>query len=282
MRDAVIVDAVRTPVGKRDGALSRMHAVAVSAHVLGAWPSAPDWTRAWSTTSSGGCVGTLGMQAGCIARSAVLAAGWPEHVPGVTVDRQCGSSQQAVHQAAAGVISGQYDIAVAGGVEMMSVIPPLGAAARAGDYGPIYGPGAGPVQHRPVRPGPRRPDDRRRIRDHPHRDGPARPRLARPRRCRDRRRPVHRTDRPPIEVAGPGDSTRIFDTDEASAAGAPSRNSPRCRHPLPKAGTSPRATRRRSPTDRPPCWSPPATSPAHTGGALWPGYIPRSSPVPTR
>ncbi|PSR68851.1 acetyl-CoA C-acyltransferase [Nocardia sp. MDA0666] len=138
MRDAVIVDAVRTPVGKRNGALSTMHAVDLSAHVLGALAERVGLDHAIVDDVIWGCVGTLGMQAGCIARSAVLAAGWPEHVPGVTVDRQCGSSQQAVHQAAAGVISGQYDVAIAGGVEMMSVVP-LGAAARSGDFGPIHG-----------------------------------------------------------------------------------------------------------------------------------------------
>ncbi|MDV8009808.1 MULTISPECIES: acetyl-CoA C-acyltransferase [Rhodococcus] len=139
MRDAVIVDAVRTPVGKRGGGLSTTHAVNLSAHVLRTLAERTGLDPAIVDDVIWGCVGTLGMQAGCIARSAVLGAGWPEHVPGVTVDRQCGSSQQAVHQAAAGVISGQYDVAVAGGVEMMSVIP-LGAAARAGDYGPMHGP----------------------------------------------------------------------------------------------------------------------------------------------
>lgn len=134
MRDAVIVDAVRTPIGKRGGGLSTTHAVNLSAHVLRTLAVRTGLDPAIVDDVIWGCVGTLGMQAGCIARSAVLGAGWPEHVPGVTVDRQCGSSQQAVHQAAAGVISGQYDVAVAGGVEMMSVIP-LGAAARAGDYG---------------------------------------------------------------------------------------------------------------------------------------------------
>ncbi|MEE2058807.1 thiolase family protein [Rhodococcus artemisiae] len=139
MRDAVIVDAVRTPVGKRNGALSGMHAVTLSAHVLNSLAERTALDPALVDDVIWGCVGTLGMQAGCIGRSAVLAAGWPEHVPGVTVDRQCGSSQQAVHQAAAGVMSGQYDVAIAGGVEMMSVVP-LGAAARAGDYGPMHGP----------------------------------------------------------------------------------------------------------------------------------------------
>ncbi|MFC0453197.1 thiolase family protein [Rhodococcus jostii] len=139
MRDAVIVDAVRTAVGKRGGALSRMHAASLSAHVLGALADRLRLDPGLVDDVVWGCVGTLGMQSGCIARSSVLAAGWPEHVPGVTVDRQCGSSQQAVHQAAAGVISGQYDVAVAGGVEMMSAVP-LGSARVAGDFGEPHGP----------------------------------------------------------------------------------------------------------------------------------------------
>ncbi|CAM3638199.1 thiolase family protein [Tsukamurella ocularis] len=139
MRDAVIVDAVRTPVGRRNGALSKSHAASVSAHVLNALVDRTGLDPGAVDDVIWGCVETLGMQSQCIARSAVLSAGWPEHVPGVTVDRQCGSSQQAVHQAAAGVISGQYDIAVAGGVELMSAVP-IGTAARVGDFGEAYAP----------------------------------------------------------------------------------------------------------------------------------------------
>ncbi|HEY5856494.1 MAG TPA: acetyl-CoA C-acetyltransferase, partial [Aldersonia sp.] len=100
-RDAVIVDAVRTAVGKRNGSLSQLHSATLSAHVLNALASRVGLDPADVDDVVWGCVGTLGMQSGCIARAAVLAAGWPEHVPGVTIDRQCGSSQQAVHQAAA-------------------------------------------------------------------------------------------------------------------------------------------------------------------------------------
>jgi acetyl-CoA acyltransferase len=114
MRDAVIVDAVRTPVGKRNGALSQVHAASLSAHVLRSLAERTGLDPAEVDDVVWGCVNTLGMQSGCVARAAVLAAGWPESVPGVTVDRQCGSSQHAFHQAAAGVVSGQYDIAVAG------------------------------------------------------------------------------------------------------------------------------------------------------------------------
>jgi acetyl-CoA acyltransferase len=124
MRDAVIVAAVRTPVGKRNGVLSGVHPVDLSAHVLNALaeragledPAEVD-DVIW------GCVSQVGEQTFDIARNAVLAAGWPQSVPGVTVDRQCGSSQQSVHFAAAGLVSGQYDLVVAGGVESMSRVP---------------------------------------------------------------------------------------------------------------------------------------------------------------
>ena len=121
-RDVVIVDAVRTPVGRRHGALSQWHAVDLSAVVLKALVDRNDIDPVWVGDVIRGCVGQVGMQSANIARMAVLAAGWPESVPGTTVDRQCGSSQQAVHFAAAGIASGQYDIAVAGGVELMSAV----------------------------------------------------------------------------------------------------------------------------------------------------------------
>jgi acetyl-CoA acyltransferase len=123
MRDAVIVDAVRTPVGKKKGALSGVHPVDLSAHVLQALVERTGVDPAIVDDVIWGCVSQIGEQTLNVGRNAVLAAGWPETVTGTTVDRQCGSSQQAVHFAAAGVISGQYDIAVAGGVETMSRIP---------------------------------------------------------------------------------------------------------------------------------------------------------------
>ncbi|WP_181789468.1 thiolase family protein [Streptomyces phytophilus] len=131
MRDAVIVDAVRTPIGKRDGALAGIHPADLSAHVLTALADRNDFAPGDVDDVVWGCVGQAGDQTGDIARTAVLAAGWPDSVPGVTVDRRCGSSQQALHFAAAGVIAGQYDLVVAGGVESMSRVP-LGAAAQGG------------------------------------------------------------------------------------------------------------------------------------------------------
>ena len=152
MRDAVIVDAVRTPTGKRNGGLSGVHSADLSAHVLRALVERTGLDPAVVDDVVWGCVSQVGEQTFDIARTAVLSAGWPESVPGTTVDRQCGSSQQAVHFAAAGVLSGQYDVAVAGGVEVMSRTPmgstftasPLGAdyVARYGADFPNQGEGA--------------------------------------------------------------------------------------------------------------------------------------------
>ena len=131
MRDAVIVAAVRTPVGKRNGGLSGVHPADLSALVLAALAERTGLDPAVVDDVIWGCVSQVGEQTFDIARSAILGAGWPESVPGVTVDRQCGSSQQAVHFAAAGVISGQYDVAVAGGVESMSRVP-MGSSLAGG------------------------------------------------------------------------------------------------------------------------------------------------------
>ncbi|MEV0093819.1 thiolase family protein [Streptomyces sp. NPDC050738] len=139
MRDAVIVDAVRTPVGRRNGALSGIHPADLSAHVLKSLATRTGLDPALVDDVIWGCVSQIGEQTACIGRYSVLAAGWPESVPGVTVDRQCGSSQQAVHFAAAGVVSGQYDVAVAGGVESMSRVP-MGSTFADGAFGRPYGP----------------------------------------------------------------------------------------------------------------------------------------------
>jgi acetyl-CoA acyltransferase len=127
MRDAVIVEAVRTPVGKRGGDLAGVHPGDLAAHILIALAARSGIDPAIVDDVVFGCVGQVGEQALDIARTAVITAGWPESIPGVTVDRQCGSSQQAVHFAAAGVIAGHYDVAVAGGVESMSRVP-MGSA----------------------------------------------------------------------------------------------------------------------------------------------------------
>ena len=137
MRDAVIVEAVRTPVGKRNGGLAGLHSADISAHVLQALASRSGIDPVLVDDVIWGCVMQIGEQTFDIARTAVLSAGWPESVPGTTVDRQCGSSQQSVHFAAAGVISGQYDLAVAGGVEMMSRTP-MGSSFTASPLGENY------------------------------------------------------------------------------------------------------------------------------------------------
>ncbi|TQN40993.1 acetyl-CoA acyltransferase [Blastococcus colisei] len=123
MRDAVIVEAVRTPVGKRNGGLAGIHPTDLSAHVLESLVSRAGVDPVHVDDVVWGCVSQVGEQTYDIARNAVLAAGWPESVPGTTVDRQCGSSQQAVHFAAAGLVAGHYDVVVAGGVESMSRVP---------------------------------------------------------------------------------------------------------------------------------------------------------------
>jgi acetyl-CoA acyltransferase len=137
VRDAVIVEAVRTPVGKRNGGLSGIHSADISAHVLEALVSRSGVDPALVDDVIWGCVMQVGEQTFDIARTAALSAGFPESVPGTTVDRQCGSSQQAVHFAAAGVISGQYDLAIAGGVEQMSRTP-MGSTFTASPLGEKY------------------------------------------------------------------------------------------------------------------------------------------------
>ncbi|HEX3389174.1 MAG TPA: acetyl-CoA C-acyltransferase [Streptosporangiaceae bacterium] len=139
MRDAVIVEAVRAPVGKRNGGLSGVHPVSLSAHVLKALAGRSGIDPAVVDDVVWGCVSQVGEQTFDIGRNAVLAAGWPETVTGVTVDRQCGSSQQSVHFAAAGLIAGQYDVVVAGGVESMSRVPMGSSMAQgANPMGPEF------------------------------------------------------------------------------------------------------------------------------------------------
>lgn len=132
MAEAYIIDAVRTPVGKRGGALSEYHSADLGALVLKALMERTGIDPAAVDDVIFGCTDTIGPQAGDIARTAWLAAGLPEEVPGVTIDRQCGSSQQAVHFAAQAVMSGTQDLVVAGGVQNMSTVP-IGSARVLGE-----------------------------------------------------------------------------------------------------------------------------------------------------
>jgi acetyl-CoA acyltransferase len=136
VREAVIVEAVRTAVGKRNGGLSTVHPADLSALVLTALAERTGIDPAVVDDVVWGCVSQVGDQSSNIGRYAVLAAGWPESIPGTTVNRACGSSQQALDFAAQAVMSGQQDVVVAGGVEVMSRVP-LGSARATGmPYGP--------------------------------------------------------------------------------------------------------------------------------------------------
>jgi len=135
MAEAFIVDAVRTPVGKRKGGLAAVHPADLGAHVLRALVERTGIDAGIVEDVVFGCVDTIGPQAGDIARTCWLAAGLPDHVPGVTVDRQCGSSQQAVHFAAQAVMSGTADVVVAGGVQNMTQIPIAAAMTSAASLG---------------------------------------------------------------------------------------------------------------------------------------------------
>ncbi|MBZ5532719.1 MAG: thiolase family protein [Acidobacteriia bacterium] len=136
VREAVIVDAVRTPLGRRDGMLKGWHPVDLLAHTLSGLVQRNKLDPALVDDVIAGCVMQVGEQAANIARNAVLAAGFPESVPATTVDRQCGSSQQAVHFAAQGVIAGSYDVAIACGVESMTRVP-MGSSAASGPGKPF-------------------------------------------------------------------------------------------------------------------------------------------------
>src|SRR2546425_4349153 len=135
MPEAYIIDAVRSPVGRRNGGLAQIHPADLGAHAIGALMQNVDVDPAAVEDVVFGCVDTIGPQAGDIARTAWLVAGMPDDVPGTTVDRQCGSSQQAVHFAAQGVMSGTQDVVVAGGVQNMSAIPISSAMTAAEPLG---------------------------------------------------------------------------------------------------------------------------------------------------
>ncbi|MFF8164298.1 acetyl-CoA C-acetyltransferase [Streptomyces rimosus] len=144
MAEAYIIDALRTPVGRRGGSLAAAHPADLGAHVLKALMARTGVDPAAVDDVVFGCLDAVGPQAGDIARTSWLAAGLPEEVPGVTVDRQCGSSQQAVHFAAQGVLSGTQDLVVAGGTQNMSMVPIAFASRRAAEpLGLTEGPFAG-------------------------------------------------------------------------------------------------------------------------------------------
>ena len=139
---AVIVDAVRTPLGRRNGKLKDWHPVDLAGETLKALQERTGIDPGIVDDVIMGCVMQVGEQAVNVGRNAVLAAGWPEHVPGTTIDRQCGSSQQAAHFAAQGVIAGAYDIVVAAGVEVMTRVP-MGSSMADGKFGFPFGPAVG-------------------------------------------------------------------------------------------------------------------------------------------
>ncbi|MDQ6837400.1 MAG: thiolase family protein [Actinomycetota bacterium] len=147
MINAVIVDAVRTPGGKRNGKLSGWHPVDLAAETLRALVERNDLDPAEVEDVIMGCVMQVGAQGINIGRNAALAAGFPESVPGTTIDRQCGSSQQSVHFAAQGVAAGAYDVVIAAGVEVMSLVP-MGASIGSG-LGYPFGPQVG-LRYQPV------------------------------------------------------------------------------------------------------------------------------------
>src|ERR1700704_2826542 len=139
MATAVIVDAVRTPLGRRNGKLKDWHPVDLAAHVLKALVDRNDLDPQLVEDVIMGCVMQVGEQGINIARNAALAAGFPENTVGTTIDRQCGSSQQAAHFAAQGVMAGAYDVVIAAGVENMTRVP-MGASIVDGKYGFPFGP----------------------------------------------------------------------------------------------------------------------------------------------
>ncbi len=148
MQTAVIVDAIRTPLGRRNGKLKDWHPVDLVAETMQALVGRTGIDPAIIDDVIMGCVMQVGEQAFNVGRNAVLAAGWPESIPGTTIDRQCGSSQQAAHFAAQGVIAGAYDVVVAAGVEVMTRVP-MGAPMADGAFGFPFGPAVG-ARYAPV------------------------------------------------------------------------------------------------------------------------------------
>ena len=203
MPTAVIVDAIRTPLGKRNGRLKDWHPVDLAAETLKALVDRTGIDPALVDDVVMGCVMQVGEQAVNIARNAVLAAGWPETVPGTTVDRQCGSSQQAAHFAAQGVIAGAYDVVVAAGVEVMTRVP-MGASMADGKYGFPFGPKVGAryaAGRRPRAPGHLGRDDRRQV-------GRSAARRSTPSACARSSSPPAATRRGPLRARDPPGARR--------------------------------------------------------------------------
>ena len=182
MREVVIVEAVRTPLGRgnqKNGDLRDVHPLKLAAHVLREVVGRPGVDPALVEDVVMGCVSQVGEQSINVARQAVLLAGFPIEVPATTVDRQCGSSQQAVHFAANLIQSGVCDVTIAAGVESMSRVP-MGSTRAAGPGDAV--PARAARALRPRQPGPRRRDDRRAVGHHPRRGRRLRHRVAPPRR----------------------------------------------------------------------------------------------------
>ncbi len=225
MAEAYIVDAVRSPVGRRGGGLSQVHPADLGAHSLRALVDRTGIDPAAVEDVVFGNVDSIGGQAGDIARTCWLAAGLPEHVPGTTVDRQCGSAQQAIHFAAQAVLSGTMDVVVAGGVQQMSQIPISSAMLVGQQYGfddPFSGSEGwvaryGTQEVSQFRVGR---DDRREVGHLPRGHGGVRGRVARAGHPRPRRGPLRRRDRPRSATVRP---TR----DRASRTGTRSARCPR-------------------------------------------------------
>ncbi len=273
MNDAVIVDAVRTPVGKRNGGLSGVHPVDLSAHVLRALTERNDLDPSTVDDVLWGCVSQVGEQAGGVGRYAVLAAGWPESVTGVTVDRACGSSQQSLHFAAAGIISGHYDIAVAGGVESMSRVP-IGSARSATQFGKPFGPLV-----------------RQRYNGVEFNQGVGAEMIAENFGLTRTQLDQHALDSheraaaaidsgafenqiSPVKTTAEDGTVSVVDTDEASGAGRLSRDWAHSPHRSRTRDVSPLPTRHRSPTAPLRCWSPVAHWRHAEGGSRSPESTP--------
>ena len=189
---AVIVDSVRTPLGRRNGRLAGWHPVDLAAHTLQALVARNDLDPAVIDDVIMGCVMQVGDQAVNVGRNAALAAGFPDTVPGTTIDRQCGSSQQAAHFAAQGVIAGAYDIVIAAGVESMTRVP-MGSSFLPGST-PVRAQGARAL--RPRAAGDLRGDDRGEVGDHPRGERRVLAGVPPARRPRDRGGSVRAPDRP--------------------------------------------------------------------------------------